>query len=208
MLDTQQFIEEGLGECLHLKFMQIETAFQENQLQMLKINDNFMKLQEVLGDECDFEPVDIDSMFEFTSSILDDIQNKIMMQKAKTKKPELELSQKSSSKDKSSNRLDKNDNSRLSKDYYQDKSESPLKDNTTSDFKTNRDTTEDRGYEVINAREYHKDSEFNQFESVKGSNTMTRSDNSPLSTGKYSNKPKDLSQEKPSKFSKPPTVQK
>ena len=46
-----RFVEEGLGEWLHLKFMQIETAFQEQQLQFLKINDNFMKIQKVLGNE-------------------------------------------------------------------------------------------------------------------------------------------------------------
>lgn len=51
MLDLEKFVSEGLSECLHLKFMQIETAFQENQLQMLKINDNFMKLQGILGDD-------------------------------------------------------------------------------------------------------------------------------------------------------------
>jgi hypothetical protein len=50
-IDLEKFIHEGLAESLHLKFMQIETAFQENQLQMLKINDNFSKLQSILGKE-------------------------------------------------------------------------------------------------------------------------------------------------------------
>lgn len=58
----ERFLEEGLGECLHLKFMQIETAFQESQLQMLKINDNFMKIQAALGE-------DIGKLYTFNNSM-------------------------------------------------------------------------------------------------------------------------------------------
>lgn len=79
-------MEEELGDCLHLKFMQIETAFQEHQLQLLKINDNFLKLQRILGDDCDFEPIEIESMFEFTSGIIEDIQNRIFLHKSKLNK--------------------------------------------------------------------------------------------------------------------------
>lgn len=55
---------------------------------MLKINDNFAKLQNLLGDEWDFEPIDLESMFEFTSSILEDIQNKMFIHKSNSKRQE------------------------------------------------------------------------------------------------------------------------
>ena len=164
-------MEEELGDCLHLKFMQIETAFQEHQLQLLKINDNFLKLQRILGDDCDFEPIEIESMFEFTSGIIEDIQNRIFLHKSKlskASKSEEETSIRKSLKEQSKVSSNKDEISWLMKNSSPSKSESPLKDNTTSDFKSNKETTEDdRGYEVINAKEFHKANEFNQFESLK-----------------------------------------
>lgn len=163
-------MEEELGDCLHLKFMQIETAFQEHQLQLLKINDNFLKLQRILGDDCDFEPIEIESMFEFTSGIIEDIQNRIFLHKSKLKasKPDEEPQSRKSIMDKSKSNSNKDEVSSLLKNSSPSKSESPIKDNTTSDFKSNKELTEDdRGYEVINAKEFHKANEFNQFETLK-----------------------------------------
>ena len=61
-----------------------------------------------------------------------------------------------------------------------EKSESNIHDNT-SEFKSIKETTEDdRGYEVINAKEYHKDNEFNQFDVTK-ERAMTHSEYSPQS---------------------------
>lgn len=101
MFDYETFIGEGLSECLHLKFMQIETAFQENQLQLLKINDNFMKIQEAFGDDLDLdlEPIELDAMFEFTTSVLEDIQNKMLIQKSKTRREKTDKTVKSISKE-------------------------------------------------------------------------------------------------------------
>ena len=109
VINYDRFVEEGLGECLHLKFMQIETAFQENQLQLLKISDNFMKLQCILGEDCDFEPIEFDSMFEFTTSVIEDIQNKLFIHRHKNKLSERESSNKDS--DKVVEGLNRNDSS-------------------------------------------------------------------------------------------------
>lgn len=88
-------------------------------------------------------------------------------------------------------------------------SESHIRDNTTSDFRSNRELTDDdRGYEVINAKDFHKGTEFNQFETLRDQHIINRSDNSPLSSSKFSSQVKEKSVEKPNTIPKHPTTQK
>jgi hypothetical protein len=207
MLDLERFVQGGLAECLHLKFMQIETAFQENQLQMLKINDNFAKLQNLLGeDECDFEPIDLESMFEFTSSILEDIQNKIFIQNSNSKREEDQASHSIDKEVKMHNSI----NSGAYKSSPPDKnSDANNRVNTTSDANTNREHTDDGvDYEVINAKRYHKETEFNQFDSIKDCNMISRSDNSPVSITEYSSQLRDKPQETVNNIPKHPSTTK
>lgn len=84
-------------------------------------------------------------------------------------------------------------------------SDSQIRDNTTSDFRSNRETTDDgRGYEVINAKEFHKETEFNQFESMKDNTISNKSDNSPMASNKFSNTLKDKSSDKANPIPKHP----
>lgn len=97
----------------------------------------------------------------------------------------------------------------LIKVHLQKNSDSNIRDNTTSDFNTNRDQTDDGvGYEVINAKKYHKEQEFNQFESVKDSNLLSRSDNSPVSATDNSNQLKDKANEPVNNIPKHPAASK
>ena len=121
--------------------MQIETAFQENQLQLLKINDNFMKIQGILGDHLDLEPIDIESMFEYTSSILEDIQNRLMIDKGLRKKKflsndSIEKPQNNNTKNASKNGYE--DNTELYKPSSPDKDDSHYKDQTNSEVRSNK----------------------------------------------------------------------
>jgi hypothetical protein len=206
MLDLERFVQGGLAECLHLKFMQIETAFQENQLQMLKINDNFAKLQNLLGEEaCDFEPIDLESMFEFTSSILEDIQNKIFIQKSNSKREEDQVSRSIDKEVKMQNSI----NSAAYKSSPPDKNDAHIGVNTTSDVNTNRENTDDGvDYEVINAKRYHKETEFNQFDSIKDCNMISMGDNSPVSITEYSSQLRDKPQETINNIPKHPSTTK
>uniref|UniRef100_A0A7S3JI48 Uncharacterized protein n=1 Tax=Euplotes harpa TaxID=151035 RepID=A0A7S3JI48_9SPIT len=77
----------------------------------------------------------------------------------------------------------KDEISALMKNSSPAKSDSNLKDQTTSDFKSNRETTEDdRGYEIINAKDFYKQNDFPQFDTLKDHNTMMQNDNSPVSS--------------------------
>lgn len=183
--------------------MQIETAFQENQLQMLKINDNFTKLQSILGDDCDFEPIDLESMFEFTSSILEDIQNKMLIQRSKSSRVEKESYNTFQTQEGAS--VNTPDASEALKSSSPDKS-SEIKDNyNTSDFKSNKEATDEKEtYEVINAKKYHKEMEYNQFDSVRDSNITSKLNTSPVSNKNYKTQPKSQNKEQLNKIPKHP----
>ena len=109
-------------------------------------------------------------------------------------------------KDASKLNSNKDEVSSLLKNSSPAKSDSQLRDNTTSDFKSNKETTEDdRGYEIINAKEFHKANEFNQFETLKDQKHVF-SQNNPQSNIKTKSQSKNKIQEFVV-IPKPPAIQ-
>ena len=143
-------------------------------------------------------------MFEFTSSILEDIQNKMLIQRSKSFRVEKEGINNGLQKD--TDNINNTETSGALKSSSPDKSFENKDNYNTSDFKSNKETTENEAtYEVINAKKLQKEMEFNQFDSLKDSKMSSIHHNSPPNSKSYKSQPKAKDKEKVNKIPKHPS---